>query len=236
MKKFLDKPFRLLSVFGCIYMIITIALNLLTGFTYSDSIFPYAELISYFSELIVIILFVLTYFLCDIHYLYYIGVEILIFSNLYAGRIYASLFLSSILLVILVTEKKIITKRNLIIYAVIEIVKMIMVIPYGVSDFFNYIGLSLFYLCTVGCMNLLFRHAYSKKDSLTLNLDDYKFTERQKDCIKETVLNNITIKALALNHNVSESTIKKDLAHIYNELGIVGKADLKALFIDYKFE
>ena len=29
--------------------------------------------------------------------------------------------------------------------------------------------------------------------------------------------------------------IKKDLAHIYNVLGITGKADLKALFIGYKF-
>lgn len=31
------------------------------------------------------------------------------------------------------------------------------------------------------------------------------------------------------------ATQKKDLAHIYDILGITGKADLKALFIGYKF-
>ena len=50
------------------------------------------------------------------------------------------------------------------------------------------------------------------------------------DVIKETVVNNTTIKALAITHNVSESAIKKDLSHIYSVLGITGKADLKALF------
>lgn len=234
-KKFQDKPFKLLSIFGCIYLIFTILLNVFTGFSYSESILPFAKLISYVAEVLVLVLFVLTFFFCDNHYLYYVGVEILIFSNLYAGRIYGALFLSSLLLVLLVTEKQIFTLKNLIIYIGLEIAKLGLVIQYGVADFFNYVGLSLFYLCTIGCMNLLFRHAYSKKENTSLNLDDYKFTDRQKDCIKEIVLNNITIKALALNHNVSESAIKKDLANIYTELGITGKADLKALFIDYKF-
>ena len=102
-------------------------------------------------------------------------------------------------------------------------------------SFFEYVGISLFSLCTIGCLNLLFRHAYDKKESEPISLDDYKFSDRQKDCIKEIVLNNTTIKALAITHGVSESAIKKDLLHIYSVLGILGKADLKALFIGYEF-
>jgi len=76
---------------------------------------------------------------------------------------------------------------------------------------------------------------YITTEPPSVNLDDLKLTDRQKNCIKEIVLNNTTIKALAIDYNVSESAIKKDLAHIYKVLGITGKADLKALFIDYKF-
>ena len=76
---------------------------------------------------------------------------------------------------------------------------------------------------------------YDKKDSAPVRLEDYRLSDRQKDCIKEIVVNNTTIKALAINHNVSESAIKKDLSHIYTSLGITGKADLKALFIGYEF-
>ena len=97
-------------------------------------------------------------------------------------------------------------------------------------------GLSLFALCTISCINILFRHAYTQKDSKELSFEQLKLSDRQKDCIKEIVVNNTTIKALAITYNVSESAIKKDLAHIYKVLGITGKADLKALFIDYKFE
>ncbi len=161
--------------------------------------------------------------------------EILIFSDLYTGEIYTALFLSSLLLVLLITENRIISFRNLIIYIGLEIAKLGLVIQYGVVDFFNYFGLSLFSLCIIGCMNLLFRHAYNRKDNATFNIDNYKFSDRQKECIKEIVMDNVTIKALAINYNVRESAIKKDLAYIYNELGITGKADLKALFIDYKF-
>ncbi|MBO7135866.1 MAG: hypothetical protein J6V73_04480 [Spirochaetaceae bacterium] len=74
-----------------------------------------------------------------------------------------------------------------------------------------------------------------RKDTVPPSLDGYKFSDRQKDCIKEIVLNNTTIKALAISHNVSESAIKKDLSHIYDVLGITGKADLNALFIGYEF-
>ncbi|MBP5752175.1 MAG: hypothetical protein J6W60_04865, partial [Treponema sp.] len=126
-------------------------------------------------------------------------------------------------------------RLRVIIYLAIEIIKLALVIPYGAKSFFEYFGITLFSVCTIGCLNLLFRHAYDKKESGAVSLDDYKLSDRQKDCIKEIVLNNTTIKALAINHNVSESAIKKDLAHIYSVLGITGKADLKALFIGYKF-
>ena len=132
-------------------------------------------------------------------------------------------------------ENRLASRLKLGIYLALEVVKLALVIPYGVRSFFEYLGITLFALATIGCINLLFRHAYDKKDAGTINLDDYKFTERQLDCIKETVVNNTTIKALAINHNVSESAIKKDLAHIYSVLGITGKADLKALFIGYDF-
>ena len=133
------------------------------------------------------------------------------------------------------TENRLASKVRLSVYLALEVVKMIFVIPYGVRSFFEYIGITLFSLATIGCINLLFRHAYDRNGSEAINLDDYKFTDRQKDCIKETVVNNTTIKALAITHNVSESAIKKDLAHIYSVLGITGKADLKALFIGYQF-
>ena len=132
-------------------------------------------------------------------------------------------------------ENKFVSKPKLIIYIALEVFKIILVVPYGVKTFFEYTGIILFSLCTIGCINLLFRHAYEKKDAGAINLDNYRFSDRQKDCIKEIVLNNTTIKALAINHKVSESAIKKDLSHIYNVLGITGKADLKALFIGYQF-
>lgn len=233
--KLFDKPFKLMSIFGVVYLLINIILNLITGFSYNGGLLPYAKIIFFLTEVMALILCVMTFFFSNNHYIYYASMEILVFSNLYTGEIYTALFISSLLLVLLVTEKRIISKKNLFIYGAIEIVKLVLVVPYGVTQFFNYVGLTLFYLCTIGCMNLLFRHAYSKKDTVAFNIDNFKFSDRQKDCIREIVLNNTTIKALAINYNVSESTIKKDLATIYSELGITGKADLKALFIDYKF-
>ena len=133
-------------------------------------------------------------------------------------------------------ENRLVSRKKLALYIALEVAKLALVVPYGVKTFFEYIGIVLFSLCTIGCINLLFRHAYDKKDSGTIRLEDYKFTDRQIDCIKETVVNNTTIKALAITWKVSESAIKKDLSHIYSALGITGKADLKALFIGYKFE
>ena len=175
------------------------------------------------------------FFLYTQHSIYYIALETLTISYLYTGRIYTALFLTAILFVLLLLENRLASRLRLGIYLAVEVVKLVLVIPYGVRSFFEYLGISLFALATIGCINLLFRHAYDRKGSGAINLDDYKFTDRQKDCIKETVVNNTTIKALAITHNVSESAIKKDLAHIYNVLGITGKADLKALFIGYQF-
>lgn len=234
-KRLLDKPFKLISIIGCVFLAITIILNIFTGFSFNNSYYPFSKLITFTTEGIVLIFFILTCFFYKSHYLYYAGMEILVFSNLYTGNIYTALFLSSILLALLLAERKSISGKNIAIYTSIEVLKLIIVIPYGLTQLFYYIGLSLFTLCTIGCINLLFRHAYSLTDSQSINLNDLKLSDRQKDCIKEIVMNNITIKALAINYNVSESAIKKDLAHIYKILGITGKADLKALFIGYKF-
>ena len=234
-KSFLDKPFRLMSIVGFVYLVIMLLLNLLTDFSYELSIMPYSRIVSYSAEGLALLFCVLTFCFYNKHFFYYIALEILVFSNLYTGRIYTALFITSIMFILMLLENRLVSKRKLSLYIALEILKILLVVPYGVKTFFEYVGIVLFSLCTIGCINLIFRHAYDRKGSGTINLDDYKFTDRQKDCIKETVVNNTTIKALAITHNVSESAIKKDLAHIYNVLGITGKADLKALFIGYQF-
>ena len=235
-KKFLDKPFRLMSIIGCLYLIIMLLLNIFTGFSYEQSIMPFALPLSYAAMGLAFVFCLLSFIFYHKHFLYYTGLEILVFANLYTGRIYTALFMTSILFVLLLFEKRLASKRRLLIFLVIEVAKLALVIPYGVKSFFEYAGIALFSLCTIGCINLLFRHAYDKKDSGAINLDDYRLSDRQKNCIKEIVVNNTTIKALSIDYNVSESAIKKDLAHIYNVLGITGKADLKALFIGYEFK
>jgi len=233
--KLLEKPFKFLSLIGILYLIACVLLKVFTDFPVSPEIYPFSNLIFYASAVIAFVLSVLSFFFYEKHFLYYAGLEILVFSNLYEGEIYIALFLSSILLVLLLTENRKITTPIILVYSFIEVLKLCLVIPFGASEFFYYAGVSLFALCSIGCVNLLFRHAYEKKGNDTLNLDNLKLTDRQKDCIKEIVVNNTTIKALSITHNVSESAIKKDLAHIYRVLGITGKADLKALFIGYEF-
>ena len=234
-KKFLDKPFRLMSAVGLVYLLTTLLLNIFTDFSYEQSIMPFSKAVSYASQGAAIVLCVLTFFFYINHYFYYAALEIMIFSNLYTGRIYTALFLTSILFVLMLLENKLVSRKKLTLYIALEIAKVILVVPYGAKTFFEYAGIVLFSLCMIGCINILFRHAYSRKESVPPSLDGYKFSDRQKDCIKEIVLNNTTIKALAISHNVSESAIKKDLSHIYDVLGITGKADLKALFIGYEF-
>ena len=234
-KSLLDKPFRLMSIVGIVYIIIMLLLNVLTDFSYELSIMPYSKIVSYSANGAALVLFVLTLCFYNKHLLYYAALELLIFSNLYTGRIYTSLFLTSILFILMLLENRLVAKRRLLVYIVLEVTKLALVVPYGVKAFFEYAGIVLFSLCTIGCINLLFRHAYDKKQDGAINLDDYRLSERQKNCIKEIVVNNTTIKALAIDYNVSESAIKKDLAHIYSVLGITGKADLKALFIGYEF-
>ena len=234
-KKFLDKPFRLMALIGCVYLIIMILINIFTDFSYELSVMPFSKIVSYSAEGAALFLCIISFFLYKHHSIYYTALEILTFSYLYTGRIYTALFLTAILFVLLLVENRLVSKVRLGVYLALEVAKLGLVMPYGVRSFFEYIGITLFSLATIGCINLLFRHAYEKKDAGQINLDDYKFTDRQIDCIKETVINNTTIKALAITHNVSESAIKKDLAHIYSVLGIDGKADLKALFIGYKF-
>ncbi|MBP3743307.1 MAG: hypothetical protein J6J00_10010 [Treponema sp.] len=234
-KKFLDKPFRLMSLIGSIYLIAMLLLNVFTDFSYELSIMPFSRIVSYSAQGLALVLCLLSFCFYTHHSLYYIALETLTFSYLYTGRIYTALFLTAILFVLLLVENRLASRLKLGIYLALELIKFVLVIPYGARSFFEYLGITLFALATIGCINLLFRHAYDKKDATPVSLDDYKLSDRQKDCIKEIVVNNTTIKALAITHNVSESAIKKDLAHIYSVLGITGKADLKALFIGYEF-
>ena len=234
-KKFLEKPFRLMAIVGCVFIATMVILTVFTGFSYEQSVMPFAKIVSYAAATIAFILCALTFFFFEKHLFYYSALEILIFSNIYNGRIYTGLFLTAILFILLLLENRLASRTKLIIYLVVEIIKLLLTIPYGVRSFLEYIGITLFSLATIGCINLLFRHAYDNKESGKINLDDYRLSDRQKNCIKEIVVNNTTIKALAIDYNVSESAIKKDLAHIYSVLGITGKADLKALFIGYKF-
>ena len=233
--RLLEKPFRLISIAGTVYISAIIFLNAFTGYSFKNSIFPHSSIVTFTCEGIALILFVLSFFFVKHHVFFSVGLELLVFANLYDGVIYSALLLSSVIFVLLLTEKKRVKRTTIIIYAVIEFLKLGLIIPYGVTSFINYAGLSIFALGTIGCMNLLFRHAYINTKASVINLDDFKLTERQKICIKEIVVNNTTIKALAIDFKVSESAIKKDLARIYKVLGITGKADLKALFIDYKF-
>lgn len=233
--KLLDKPFRIISILGAVFLAVLLVLNAFTDYAYRASIYPYAQIVTIAVQAVVFFLAVVSFFFYSCHYIYYAGIELLVFQELYVGSIYTALFLSSFMLAMLLADRKIVSVKNIIIYVVLEVLKVVVIIPYGAQLFFYYIGLNLFALSTIGCINLLFRHAYEKKDQAQLNLDSLKLSSRQKDCIKEIVLNNTTIKELAINHNISESAIKKDLAQIYKVLGITGKADLKALFIDYQF-
>jgi len=235
LNKLVNKPFKLIALVGFVGVAFLLIANIISGFSYEKSVYPYAQIVTFISLAISLLLCLLTFIFYNHHIIYYIALELLTFQHLYCGSIYVSIFLSALLMVLFLTEKITPNIPQMAFFFALEIVKVIMVVPYGVTSFFYYLGLELFSLCTVSCINLLFAHAYNKKEDNKFNLDDFKLTDRQKDCIKEIVLNNTTIKALALNHNVSESAIKKDLAQIYKVLRISGKADLKALFIDYQF-
>ena len=234
-KKFLEKPFRLMAIVGSLFIIAILILNVFTGFSYEQCILPLPKVITYSALGLSLILCVLTFVFYNRHFLYFAALEVFALSNIYTGRIYTALFITSILFILLLVENRLASKLNLWFYLSIEVVKLVLTVPYGVRSFLEYIGISLFSLASIGCINLLFRHAYDKKESGSINLDNYRLSERQKNCIKEIVVNNTTIKALAIDYNVSESAIKKDLSHIYTVLGITGKADLKALFIGYEF-
>ena len=81
-KSFLDRPFRLMALIGCVYLIIMLILNVFTGFSYEQSIMPYSKAVSYIIEGIAFILCVLSFFFYTRHIIYYIALEILTLSNL----------------------------------------------------------------------------------------------------------------------------------------------------------
>ena len=158
-KKFLEKPFRLMAIVGCVYILTMVILSVFTDFDYENNLMPFAKIISYTAAAIAFILCVLTFFFYEKHIFYYSALEILAFSNIYNGRIYTALFLTAILFILLLLENRLSSKPRLIIYLVLEVIKLLLVIPCGARNFFEYIGISLFSLATIGCINLLFRHA-----------------------------------------------------------------------------
>ena len=151
-----------MAIIGCVYILTMLFLNFFTGFSYEQSIMPFSSLVSYLAYGIALVMSILTFFMHRNHLFYYIGLEVLVFSNLYTGRIYTALFVSSILMVILLFVNRLSSRLRVIIYLAIEIIKLALVIPYGAKSFFEYVGITLFSVCTIGCLNLLFRHAYDK--------------------------------------------------------------------------
>ena len=123
-KKFLDKPFRLMALIGCVYLTAMILLTTFTDFSYELSVMPYSRAVSLSAEGIALILCIISFFLYTHHSIYYIALEILTFSYLYTGRIYTALFLTAILFVLLLIENRLISKMRLTVYLVIEVAKL----------------------------------------------------------------------------------------------------------------
>ena len=115
-KSFLDKPFRLMSIVGFVYLVIMLLLNLLTDFSYELSIMPYSRIVSYSAEGLALLFCILTFCFYNKHFFYYIALEILVFSNLYTGRIYTALFITSIMFILMLLENRLVSKRKLSLY------------------------------------------------------------------------------------------------------------------------
>lgn len=135
-KKFLDKPFRLMALIGCIYLIAMLLLNVFTDFSYELSIMPFSRIVSYSAQGVALLFCLLSFFLYTQHSIYYIALETLTISYLYTGRIYTALFVTAILFVLLLLENRLASRLRLGIYLAVEVVKLVLVIPYGVRSFF----------------------------------------------------------------------------------------------------
>ena len=46
-KKLIDKPYRLMAVIGCVYLIIMGIVNGFTDFSYEQSVMPFSKIVSY---------------------------------------------------------------------------------------------------------------------------------------------------------------------------------------------
>ncbi len=165
-----------MSIAGCIYLLISNISSFLTDFSYKDSIYPYAKVVCITVEGIVLVIFALSIFFYNKHILFYTGIELLVFLNIYTNNIYISLFLSSIVLVFILIENTKVSPAMLISYSLGEVIKLAMILPYGLTDLFRYFALSLFAVCSIGCINLLFHHAYSKTESSKMNLEKEETT------------------------------------------------------------
>ena len=120
-KKFLDKPFRLMALIGCIYLIAMLLLNVFTDFSYELSIMPFSRLISYSAQGMALLLCILSFFLYTHHSVYYIALETLTISYLYTGRIYTALFLTAILFVLLLLENRPVSYTHLTLPTILRV-------------------------------------------------------------------------------------------------------------------
>ena len=135
-----------MALIGCIYLIAMLLLNVFSDFSYELSIMPYSRIVSYTAQGVALLLCLLSFFLYTHHSIYFIALETLTISYLYTGRIYTALFLTAILFVLLLLENRLASRLRLGIYLALEVVKLALVIPYGVRSFFEYLGISLFAL------------------------------------------------------------------------------------------
>ena len=128
-----------MAIVGCVFILTMVILTVFTDFSYELSVMPFAKIISYTAAAIAFLLCTLSFFFFEKHLFYYSALEILVFSNIYNGRIYTGLFLTAILFILLLLENRLTSKPNLIIYLVLEIIKLLLVIPYGVRSFLEYL-------------------------------------------------------------------------------------------------
>ena len=62
-RNLLDKPFRLMAIVGCVFILTMVILTVFTDFSYEQSVMPFAKIISYAAAAVAFILCTLTFFL-----------------------------------------------------------------------------------------------------------------------------------------------------------------------------
>ena len=135
-----------MAIVGSLFIIAILILNVFTGFSYEQCILPLPKVITYSALGLSLILCVLTLVFYNRHFLYFAALEVFALSNIYTGRIYTALFITSILFILLLVENRLASKLNLWFYLSIEVVKLVLTVPYGVRSF-----LASSRRCSSGC-------------------------------------------------------------------------------------